>query len=277
MKRWRLRLSSAGAEVARGRLPADQTTLLVGGMLVVVTVAAWAGVLTRAGVPSGDLAMHTSMSGGPQLAGAVGFVGVWVVMMAAMMLPSAAPLVLLYRVAGPGGHAVNTVPLVAGYLVTWAAFGALVYAAQHALGAVTDANPALGNAGPYAVVGILAIAGAYQFTPLKRACLRKCRSPLDFLMQRWRGRGAFDALRLGAEHGAYCVGCCWGLMAVLVISGAMSLLWVVLIALIVFIEKLMPFGERGAQLSGFGLGSLALLVAARPELSMLLRSSGPGM
>lgn len=246
-------------------------------MLAVVTVAAWAGVLTHTGVPSGDIAMYTSMSGGPQLADAVGFVGAWVVMMAAMMLPSSAPLVLLYREAGPGGRAVNTIPLVAGYLVMWAAFGALVYAAQRALVALTDANPALGNAGPYAVAGILAVSGVYQFTPLKKACLRKCRSPLDFLMQRWRGRGAFDAVRLGAEHGAYCVGCCWGLMAVLVISGAMSLLWVVLIALIVFMEKLMPFGERGAQLSGVGLVLLALLVAVHPELSMLFRGDGIGM
>lgn len=277
MKHRRLRFSSAGAEAPRGRLPVDRSTLLMGGMLAAVTVAAWASVLTHAGVPSGDMATHTLVRGGPQLAGAVGFVGAWVVMMTAMMLPSAAPLVLLYRVAGPGAHAVNSVPLVAGYLVMWAAFGALVYAAQQGLVVVTDANPALGNARPYAVAGILAIAGVYQFTSLKKACLRKCRSPLDFLMQRWRGRGAFDALLLGAEHGAYCVGCCWGLMAVLVISGAMSLLWVVLIALIVFMEKLMPFGERGAQMSGAGLGLLALLVAVRPELSMLLRGGSTGM
>jgi predicted metal-binding membrane protein len=90
-------------------------------------------------------------------------------------------------------------------------------------------------------------------------------------MHRWRGAGAFDALRLGVEHGAYCVGCCWGLMAVLVIAGAMSLLWVVLIALIVFVEKLMPFGERGAQLTGAGLVLLAVLVAVNPNLLMLLR------
>jgi predicted metal-binding membrane protein len=260
----------------RARVPADRATLLVGAALAAVTVAAWAAVLAQA-ASSGSMAMDTTRPAGPDLAGVTGFVGAWVVMMAAMMLPSAAPLVLLYRVAGADGRAVNAVPLVAGYLVMWAAFGALVYAAQQALGAVTHASPALDNARPYAVVGILAIAGAYQFTSLKKACLRKCRSPLDFLMHRWRGRGAFDALRLGAEHGAYCVGCCWGLMAVLVMAGGMSLAWVVLIALIVFMEKLMPFGDRGAQLSGAGLGLLALLVAVRPELSMLLRGGGTGM
>jgi predicted metal-binding membrane protein len=212
-----------------------------------------------------------TMSTGPDLAGASGFIGAWVVMMAAMMLPSAAPLVLLYRGAGADGRAANTVPLVGGYLLVWAVFGALVYAAQQALGMVVLSSPGLGDARPYAVAGILAIAGVYQFTPLKQACLRQCRSPLDFLMHRWRGPGAFDAFRLGAELGVYCVGCCWGLMAVLVIAGAMSLLWVVLIALIVFVEKLMPFGERSAQLTGAGLGLLAAFVAVHPDLSMLLR------
>ncbi len=241
----------------------------MGVSLAAVTVAAWIAFLAQTASPS-SMAMNT-MSTGPDLAGAAGFIGAWVVMMAAMMLPSAAPLILLYRAAGPGGRAANTVPLVAGYLLAWAGFGVVVYAAQQALGVVFLSSPRLGDARPYAVAGIVAIAGIYQFTPLKQACLRQCRSPLDFLMHRWRSAGAFDACRLGVEHGAYCVGCCWGLMAVLVIAGAMSLLWVVLIALIVFMEKLMPFGERGAQLTGAGLGLVAVLVAAHPELSTLLR------
>ena len=254
----------------RVRLPADRATVFVGVALVAVTVAAWALFLAQAATPS-SMATGT-MSEGADVAGAAGFIGAWVVMMAAMMLPSAAPLVLLYRVAGTSGRAANTVPLVAGYLLAWAVFGAFVYVAQQTLGAVVLASLTLGNARPYAVAGILAIAGVYQFTPLKQACLRQCRSPLDFLMHRWRGPGAFGALRLGMEHGAYCVGCCWALMAVLVIAGAMSLLWVVLIALIVFVEKLMPFGERGAHLTGAGLGLLAAFVAVHPDLSMLLRS-----
>ncbi len=148
-----------GPQAPRGGLAVDRRTVLVGGMLAAVTVAAWAGVVTQA-VPPNDMAMR----GGLQPAGAIGFIGAWVVMMAAMMLPSAAPLLLLYRVAGQGGRSVNTIPLVAGYLVVWAAFGALVYTAQQTLLAVTDANPALGVARPYGVAGILAIAGAYQFS-----------------------------------------------------------------------------------------------------------------
>jgi predicted metal-binding membrane protein len=263
--------------MSMSRIPADRATLFVGAALTAVMAAAWVAFLTQANISASSMAMDTMSSAGPDLAGATGFVGAWVVMMAAMMLPSAAPLVLLYRVAGADSRAVNVAPLVAGYLLAWAMFGVLVYAAQQTLGVVIHNSPALGNARPYAVAGILAIAGVYQFTSLKKACLRKCRSPLDFLMQRWRGRGAFDALRLGAEHGTYCVGCCWGLMAVLVMAGGMSLAWVVLIALIVFVERLMPFGERGAQLSGAGLGLLALLVAVRPELSMLLHGGGAGM
>lgn len=262
---------------ARARVPADRATLLVGVALAAVTVAAWTAVLAPAVASGGSMAIDTTPAPGPALAGAAGFVGAWVVMMAAMMLPSAAPLVLLYRAAGADARAVNAGPLVAGYLLVWAAFGGLVYAAQQALGTLTHASPALGNARPYAVAGVLVVAGLYQFTSLKKACLRKCRSPLDFLMHRWRGRGAFDALRLGTEHGAYCLGCCWGLMAVLVMVGAMSLLWVVLIALIVFVEKLMPFGGRGARVSGAGLLLLALLVAVHPQLSMSLRGGGMGM
>jgi predicted metal-binding membrane protein len=254
----------------RVRLPADRATLLVGGTIAAVTGAAWIAFLAQAASP-GSMPMGT-MPAAPDLVGAIGFIGAWVVMMAAMMLPSAAPLVLLYRRAGSDARAANAAPLVAGYLLVWAAFGGLVYAVQQALGAAVHFSPAVGDARPYAVAGILAIAGIYQMTPLKQACLRQCRSPLDFLMHRWRGPSAFAALRLGVRHGAYCVGCCWGLMAVLVVAGAMSLLWVVVIALIVFIEKLMPFGERGAQLSGAGLALLAVLVALHPNVSVLLRA-----
>src|SRR5258708_18219793 len=205
----------------RVRLPADRATVLIGVSLAAVTVAAWIAFLAQTASPS-SMAMNT-MSTGPDLAGAAGLIGTWVVMMAAMMLPSAAPLILLYRAAGPGGRTANTVPLVAGYLLAWAGFGVVVYAAQQALGVVFLSSPRLGDARPYAVAGIVAIAGIYQFTPLKQACLRQCRSPLDFLMHRWRSAGAFDACLLGVEHGAYCVGCCWGLMAVLVLARALSL------------------------------------------------------
>ena len=129
---------------------------------------------------------------------------------------------------------------------------------------------------PYGVAASLLAAGVYQFTPLKETCLRQCRSPLDFLMQRWRP-GALGAFRLGVEHGAYCAGCCWGLMAVLVVAGAMSLPWVALLTLVIFAEKLLPASRWTVRLVGGVLVGLGIMVALRPEGAMLLRGGGMGM
>jgi predicted metal-binding membrane protein len=185
--------------------------------------------------------------------------------------------VLLYRVAGPGARAINTGFLVAGYLLVWAAFGLPVFLLQQVLMLAASDGSMVARVMPYAVAVVLALAGLYQFTPLKEACLRQCRSPLDFMMQRWHGGGAFAALRLGSAHGAYCVGCCWGLMAVLVVAGTMSLAWVTLIALAIFVEKVLPFGRRAGQLTGGLLLLLAMAVALRPEVAGLLRGAGIGM
>jgi predicted metal-binding membrane protein len=217
------------------------------------------------------------MNAGFELGALTSFVIAWLVMMAAMMLPSAAPLVLLYRVAGPGARPINTVFLTAGYLIVWAGVGLPAFAAQQALRMAASDASMVARSLPYAVAAVLGLAGLYQFTPLKEACLRQCRSPLDFLMQRWHGGGPVAAMRLGAEHGVYCVGCCWGLTAVLVVAGAMSLAWVTLIALLVFVEKVLPFGRRAGQLSGALLLLLAVAVAIRPEVAGLLRGSGLGM
>ncbi len=169
--------------------------------------------------------------------GAAGFLAGWTLMMAAMMLPSAAPLVLLHRG--------STSLLLVGYLAVWAAIGLLPYAAMQAEAQV-----------PAAVV--LGLAGVYQLTPLKTACLRRCRGPADFLMRRWR----HGPLRLGAEHGLYCVGCCIGLMALLVLVAAMSLPWAAAVAALVFVEKVLPRGEALARASGIVLLVLAVLKGA---------------
>jgi predicted metal-binding membrane protein len=266
----------SGMKVALPARPAvDGTTVIVGLGLTAVTLAAWAGVLAQSRPGSG--AMAAPMSAHVQLGALTGFVIAWLVMMAAMMLPSAAPLVLLYRVAGPGARAINTVFLVSGYLLVWAAFGVPVFAVQQGLTAAVSDGSMVGRSLPYAVAVVLGLAGLYQFTPLKEACLRQCRSPVDFMMQRWHGGGSFAAMRLGFEHGAYCVGCCWGLMAVLVVAGSMSLTWVTLIALLVFVEKVLPFGRRAGQLSGALLLLLAVTVVVRPDLAGLLSGTGMGM
>ena len=214
-------------------------------VLAVGVVAAWVGVV----------ATRDAMAGAGA-AGAAAFLAAWLVMMAAMMLPSAAPLVLVYRRAASGGAAVA---LVAGYLGVWLAIGAVAYTVARAVGEPTAAVAA----------AVLAAAGLYELTPLKSACLRRCRSPVDFLMQRWR-RGRLAALRLGGEHGLYCVGCCWALMAVLVAAAAMSLAWVAVLALVVFVEKTLPHGQTTARILGLALVGLAVAIAIDPELVRIL-------
>ena len=169
--------------------------------------------------------------------GAAGFLTGWTLMMVAMMFPSAAPLVLLHRG--------STTLLLAGYLAVWAAIGLVPYTLMEA-----EVEP------PIALV--LGLAGVYQLTPLKTACLRRCRNAADFLMLHWR----HGPLRLGAQHGLYCVGCCVGLMAVLVLAAAMSLAWAAAIAVLVFVEKVLPRGESFARATGVALLVLAVLKGA---------------
>jgi len=202
-------------------------SLFVGAGLLLAAAAAWAALL----------AMGDEMPMGFGL-----WIGAWTVMMAAMMLPSTSPLVLLYA---RQATAMSSALLTAGYVAVWAGVGLAAYALDMRL-------PDPGNR----VVGaVLIAAGLYQLTPLKSACLTRCRNPTDFLVTHWR-RGRVGALRLGVEHGAYCVGCCWALMGVLIVAGAMSLAWVVAIALVVAGEKLLPAGQPLGR-----LGGVVLLVA----------------
>jgi predicted metal-binding membrane protein len=167
------------------------------------------------------------------------WIGAWTVMMAAMMLPSTSPLVLLYA---RQSTAMSSALLTTGYVAVWAGVGLAAYGIDMRL-------PDPSNR----VVGAVLIgAGLYQLTPLKTACLKRCRNPTDFLVTHWR-RGKVGALKLGVEHGAYCVGCCWALMGVLIVAGSMSLAWVVAIALVVAGEKLLPAGQLLGRLGGVGL------------------------
>jgi len=168
----------------------------------------------------------------------------WTVMMAGMMLPSAAPAILLYgalvRKNGARGVVVPGVWIFAGaYLLVWTGFSAVATLLQTLLERASLLTPAMTLAstslGALALIG----AGIYQLTPLKRACLGKCRNPLEFFVTRWRG-GTSGTFRMGLEHGAYCVGCCWALMLLLFVAGVMNLAWVALIAALVFVEKLFP-------------------------------------
>jgi predicted metal-binding membrane protein len=217
--------------------PGTRPFWVAGGTLVAVTLAAWIFVIAT----SGDDSMDMMPSAGA-------YIGSWTVMMAAMMLPSVAPFALLYARGATTAMAPGL--LAAGYLAVWAAVGIPAYLIDRALGMDH----------PTATAGVLIAAGIYQLTPVKNACLRRCRSPLDFIVQHWRP-GLTGAFRLGVEHGAYCIGCCIALMAVLVIAGGMGLIWVAAIALVGAAEKLLPRGQLVARVGGLALIALGIVVA----------------
>ena len=182
----------------------------------------------------------------------------WVLMMVAMMLPSALPTVLVYEAfqrARAGRSGAATALFVGGYLLAWGAFSVLATGAQWALERSGLLSPATMRLIGYDMAAVLFIAaGAYQFAPLKQRCLDACRSPVAFLSAHWR-EGAGGAFLMGLHHGAFCLGCCWLLMLLLFAGGAMNLLWIVPVALFVLVEKCMPFGEQTGKVGG------ALLIA----------------
>ena len=192
------------------------------------------------------------------------FLGTWTVMMAAMMLPSATPMILLHRLGADGRLRTQlwSASFVAGYMVVWGSVGLVVWGAAMAASAVV-----MPEQRAIAVAAILLLAGVYQFTPLKSTCLRACRTPADFLLTHWY-RGLSGQLRLGVEHGLFCLGCCWALMALFVGVGAMSLVWAVGIAVVVLIEKVRPEGVAFGRIAGGLLITAAVIVFAFPELAM---------
>ena len=168
----------------------------------------------------------------------------WVVMMAGMMLPSAAPTILMYgamvRKNGERGTVLPGVWIFAGaYLLVWAGFSVVATLLQALLEYASLLTPEMTSASAVLSALALVAAGAYQLTPLKQTCLNKCRNPVEFFVTRWRA-GAGGAFRMGLEHGAYCVGCCWALMLLLFVAGVMNLVWIALIAGFVLVEKLFP-------------------------------------
>ena len=205
-------------------IPRDLSTVWAAISLAVATTLAWIGLATA-----------------PHSMALTGYLTAWTLMMTAMMLPSIAPLVLLYR----GSRIV----LALGYLLVWSALGLVPYALMDWTMTTEPARAA----------AVLALAGVYELTPLKRACLRHCQSPATFLMQRF-DRGAF---RLGVEHALWCTGCCVGLLAVLVFAAAMNLLWAAAIAAIVFAQKVLPVGAAPAWITGVALIGAAAVVWLR--------------
>src|SRR4051794_38905783 len=240
------------------------------GVLLVLAAVAWA-------ITDGQMG---GMDAGPGTdPGALGFfLGVWVVMMAAMMFPSIAPMVVMHvriqegrKARGQSAPIGATTLFVAGYLITWTAAGLVGFGVYELGAAITGDLFAWDNAGPYLAGGIIVAAAVYQLTPLKDTCLRHCRSPFMFLMERWRP-GRLGALRVGVEHGGWCVGCCWALMAALFALGVMSLGWMAFVAALIAAEKLLPWraiANRGIAVLLLVLGlSVAITPASVPGLTL---------
>jgi len=238
--------------------------------LIVVTGAVWALMLHHTismSEPMGwDGAMGVEVSDANFTLGGLGiFLAVWTVMMGAMMLPSAAPMILTFAAAQARRDrnvAVPTWMFVAGYSLVWGYAGVVVFVFVHAGKDLVDrlAWPESGAWASLAFGVTLTIAGLYQFTPLKRLCLHRCRSPLAFLKHHWRDYGD-DPSKMGLWHGLYCLGCCWALFGVMfAAAGMMSIAGMLLMTLVVFAEKALPHGPRISVAVALGLIALGLLV-----------------
>jgi predicted metal-binding membrane protein len=233
--------------------------------LMALTCAGWWWTTTRA---------MRGMDNGPWTGlGSFGwFVVVWVVMMAAMMFPSVAPTIALYARMSTTSRLVPAV-FTSGYLLTWAGAGVVAWliglAGRHAAGG----GLAWGEAGRPLAGGTLILAAVYELTPLKNACLGRCRSPLGFLLGSWRG-GWSGALRMGVENGAWCVGCCWALMASLFALGVMSVTWMAVVAGLIATEKLLPWRRVATYGTALVLVALGLVVLLAPDALPSLTQPG---
>jgi predicted metal-binding membrane protein len=233
-------------------------------------IAALLGLAAIGWVVTGD--RMAGMDTGPGTdPGALGFfLTTWVVMMGAMMFPSVAPMVTAYdrirarrREIGESAPAWGTALFVGGYLASWAAFGLLGWAVFRAGSQLAPDALGWDHGGRYLAGGVILLAAVYELTPAKHACLRKCRSPFSFLFGGWR-EGGLGAFRLGIDHGAWCVGCCWALMAALFALGVMSVAWMALVAALIAAEKLLPWGREASTGITLMLAVLALSVALVP-------------
>ena len=247
--------AAAGGEL-RAALAAARAQLGLVGLLVAFAAVGW--WWTSAQMDGMDAGPWTTL-------GAFGwFLGVWVVMMAAMMFPSVAPTVALYARMTSARSLHAPLLFAGGYLLTWAAAGAAAFAVAVAGGRVAGGVLAWDRAGRWAAGATLLVAAVYELTPLKDVCLGKCRSPLGFLLGSWRS-GRSGAVRMGAEAGAWCVGCCWALMASLFALGVMSLVWMAMIAALIAVEKLVPWRRVATYGTTAVLLVLGVLLLAAPH------------
>jgi predicted metal-binding membrane protein len=217
------------------------------------------------------------MDGGPwtDLGTLAWFVGIWVVMMAAMMFPSLAPTVALYSRMTRSRSPVAPLLFTSGYLIAWTSVGVLAFAIATAGGRIPGDPLAWDHAGRWLAAATLIVAAVYELTPLKDVCLGKCRSPLGFLLSSWRD-GPAGGLKMGLRHGTWCIGCCWALMASLFALGIMNLAWMALVAGLIAFEKLIPSRRAATYGTTAVLLSLGLLLLLAPNAIPGLTTPGKG-
>ena len=243
--------------------------LWVAGGLISVVALFWAWLVPAAIDMQGDMSGLAAWMMRPteDVRYVLLLFAMWTVMMAGMMLPSAAPTLLLYgRVVRSDAATGSAVPRVyafgAGYLIAWSVFSIAATLLQWALREAALLTPMMRTANTALAGSLLIVGGAYQWTPMKRACLTRCRSAASFISQQWRP-GIAGAIRMGFRHGLDCLGCCWALMLLLFVGGVMSLPWIAALTAIVLLEKAAPFGPRIAQACGVFLVGAGLLTLFR--------------
>jgi len=247
--------AAAGSGLGPALAAARARLGLIALLLALAAVAWWSTAARMRGMDEGP---------GTDLGALAWFLGVWIVMMAAMMLPSVAPTVALYARMTRRRSPAAPLAFTAGYFVTWGTAGLLAYGA-FALGRTLLGDAlAWDHAGRWAAGGTVALAVVYELTPLKDVCLAKCRSPLGFLLGTWRD-GVRGALAMGTRHGAWCVGCCWALMAALFALGAMSLAWMAFVAALIALEKTLPWSRVATAGTAVLLLALGVLLVVAPD------------
>ncbi len=236
--------------------------------LVALAVVAWALTAQQA-IGMSDMVTGLALVGSrmPNPMTPPVFMLMWLTMMVAMMFPTIAPMVLAHRLVAlhHGDGALPSVGFVLGYIVVWTAIGLVPLAVFLGFRDLPGDQPIVAWLPRISGVALL-VAGLYQFTPWKRVCLRACRTPLSFMMTHNFGSGAPGALRAGLSHGAYCLGCCWALMTVLVVVGLMNLVWMALLALIFLVEKNWRYGVVFNRVVGTAIAVLGCAVLINPDL-----------
>jgi predicted metal-binding membrane protein len=232
---------------------------IVGGALVVLSLASWGYLFYDAWRmrTTGSCCMIVTADMRPWVSSELLLLFVmWAVMMVAMMAPTAAPMVLTFAAVNRRRQSqrpyVSTSFFLMGYLLAWTIFSALATVAQRFLHSVALLSPSMVSTSALLGAAILIVAGVFQLTPLKHACLAHCRTPLSFIMNEWR-EGAGGALWMGVKHGVYCLGCCWILMLLLFVTGVMNLIWVGVITAFVMIERIAPGVKWISRVAGVGL------------------------